>query len=172
MAGRPGRKPSPPLLEEVSEEQAGHGRGPSSFFLCSSSPCLAPWIAPYDPGQIDIKRVLEEPYAAASLRNGSPRAGMCFSRMIWGSRISLMVGFVAVGIATADRDFSGGSGRLLRPLGGQPDHALRGHHALLSHFLPDPGRDRSAGAEYLEYHDRHRASPAGWAWPGWSGRSF
>ena len=59
----------------------------------------APWISPYDPGQIEIKRVLEEPSAKHLLGTDSLGRDV-LSRMIWGSRISLLVGFVAVGIAT------------------------------------------------------------------------
>jgi len=60
---------------------------------------LAPLISPYDPGQIDIKRVLQDPSRAHIF--GTDQLGRdVLSRMIWGSRISLMVGFVAVGIAT------------------------------------------------------------------------
>ena len=60
---------------------------------------FAPWLSPYDPGQIQIQRVLQDP----SLNHlfGTDSLGRdVLSRMIWGSRISLMVGFVAVGIAT------------------------------------------------------------------------
>jgi peptide/nickel transport system permease protein len=66
----------------------------------------APWIAPYDPGQIQIKKVLEEPSAKHPFGT-DPLGRDVFSRMIWGSRISLMVGFVAVGIATAIGIFLG-----------------------------------------------------------------
>ncbi|MDY6852633.1 MAG: oligopeptide ABC transporter permease, partial [Thermodesulfobacteriota bacterium] len=60
---------------------------------------LAPWIAPYDPAFIDVKSVLEGPSTAHLL--GTDNLGRdVLSRMIWGSRISLKVGFVAVGIAT------------------------------------------------------------------------
>jgi len=60
---------------------------------------FASLVSPYDPGQIDIKRVLQAPTAAHVF--GTDALGRdVFSRMIWGSRISLMVGFVAVGIAT------------------------------------------------------------------------
>jgi peptide/nickel transport system permease protein len=59
---------------------------------------LAPFIAPYDPTAIDIKNVLSPPSAAHLL--GTDDLGRdVLSRMIWGSRISLSVGFVAVGIA-------------------------------------------------------------------------
>ena len=60
---------------------------------------FASFISPYDPGQIDIKRILQEPTAEHIF--GTDGLGRdVLSRMIWGSRISLMVGFVAVGIAT------------------------------------------------------------------------
>ena len=60
---------------------------------------LASWISPYDPGRIQIKRVLEEP-SAQHLFGTDSLGRDVLSRMIYGSRISLLVGFVAVGIAT------------------------------------------------------------------------
>ena len=60
---------------------------------------LAPWIAPYDPSAIDIKNILIGP--SFSHPFGTDDLGRdVLSRMIWGGRISLEVGFVAVGIAT------------------------------------------------------------------------
>jgi peptide/nickel transport system permease protein len=60
---------------------------------------FAHFISPHDPGQIDIKRILREPTAEHIF--GTDALGRdVLSRMIWGSRISLLVGFVAVGIAT------------------------------------------------------------------------
>jgi peptide/nickel transport system permease protein len=60
---------------------------------------LAPVFSPYDPGQIDIKRILQEPTRAHPF--GTDQLGRdVFSRMMWGSRISLLVGFVSMGIAT------------------------------------------------------------------------
>jgi peptide/nickel transport system permease protein len=60
---------------------------------------LAPYISPYDPGAIDIKIVLKEPSPEHPF--GTDALGRdVLSRMIWGSRISLLVGFVAVGIAS------------------------------------------------------------------------
>jgi peptide/nickel transport system permease protein len=59
---------------------------------------LAPWLAPYDPGQIDLANVLSSP----SLKHlfGTDQLGRdVLSRMIWGARISLKVGFVATGVA-------------------------------------------------------------------------
>jgi len=60
---------------------------------------LAPFIVPHDPDAIDVKHVLEPP----SLQHlfGTDDLGRdILSRVIYGSRISLAVGFVAVGIAT------------------------------------------------------------------------
>ena len=51
---------------------------------------LASWISPYDPGQIQIKRVLEEPSAQHPFGTDSLGRDV-LSRMIWGSRISLLV---------------------------------------------------------------------------------
>ncbi len=61
---------------------------------------IAPFIAPYDPDAIDVKTILLSP--SASHLMGTDGLGRdVFSRMLYGARISLMVGFVAVGIATA-----------------------------------------------------------------------
>lgn len=65
------------------------------FFAVS---LLAPWIAPYDPGAIDLKLVLMPPSAAHLL--GTDQLGRdVLSRMIWGAKISLKVGFAATGLA-------------------------------------------------------------------------
>src|SRR5512135_601534 len=58
----------------------------------------APFVAPYDPFAIDVYNVISAPSSAHLL--GTDELGRdVLSRMIWGSRISLAVGFVAVGIA-------------------------------------------------------------------------
>lgn len=60
---------------------------------------LAPLLAPYDPDAIDVKSILLPPSTAHWM--GTDGLGRdVFSRMLFGSRISLLVGFVAVGIAT------------------------------------------------------------------------
>jgi len=60
---------------------------------------LAPFVSPYNPDDIDRKHILEPPERLHPL--GTDDLGRdVLSRMIWGSRISLSVGFVAVGIAT------------------------------------------------------------------------
>ena len=59
---------------------------------------FAPMLSPYDPATIDVEKVLTGPTQAHPL--GTDELGRdILSRMIWGSRISLMVGFVAVGIS-------------------------------------------------------------------------
>lgn len=61
---------------------------------------IASFIAPYDPDAIDVKAILLSPSSLHWM--GTDGLGRdVFSRMLYGARISLMVGFVAVGIATA-----------------------------------------------------------------------
>jgi peptide/nickel transport system permease protein len=60
---------------------------------------FAYYLAPYDPGHIDLKQVLVPPSAQHWL--GTDTLGRdVLSRIIYGSRVSLKVGFVAVGLAT------------------------------------------------------------------------
>ncbi|WP_028988841.1 ABC transporter permease [Thermithiobacillus tepidarius DSM 3134] len=59
----------------------------------------APWVAPYDPNAIDVNAILKPPSLAHPM--GTDRLGRdVLSRMIYGARISLSVGLVAVGLAT------------------------------------------------------------------------
>ncbi len=60
---------------------------------------LAPWMAPFDPNQIDVKSILLSPSWLHPF--GTDELGRdVFSRMIFGARVSLQVGFVAAGLAT------------------------------------------------------------------------
>ncbi len=60
---------------------------------------FAPWLAPFDPDAIDLKQVLMPPSPQHLL--GTDTLGRdVLSRIIYGSRVSLKVGFVAVGLAT------------------------------------------------------------------------
>jgi peptide/nickel transport system permease protein len=60
----------------------------------------APIISPYDPMSINVYNVLSPP--SWSHPFGTDELGRdVLARMIWGSRVSLKVGFVAVGIALA-----------------------------------------------------------------------
>jgi peptide/nickel transport system permease protein len=59
---------------------------------------FAPFIAPYDPAHIDTDNILAAPSAGHIF--GTDTLGRdIFSRIIYGSRISLSIGFIAVGIA-------------------------------------------------------------------------
>jgi peptide/nickel transport system permease protein len=68
------------------------------IFAIACIAIAAPIISPYDPFAIDVYNVLSAP--SSSHLFGTDELGRdVLSRMIWGSRISLSVGFVAVGIA-------------------------------------------------------------------------
>lgn len=67
------------------------------LFLAAAS---APLLSPFDPEDIDRTHILEPPSFRHPL--GTDDLGRdVFSRMVYGSRISLAVGFIAVGISTA-----------------------------------------------------------------------
>ena len=60
---------------------------------------LAPLLAPYDPDLFNVKEILLSPSSAHWM--GTDGLGRdVFSRMLYGARISLLVGLVAVGIST------------------------------------------------------------------------
>jgi peptide/nickel transport system permease protein len=59
---------------------------------------LAPAIAPWDPNRPDVKKILDAPSQRHLL--GTDQLGRdVLSRMLYGARVSLAVGFVSVGIA-------------------------------------------------------------------------
>ena len=63
---------------------------------------LAPWITPYDPNAIDLQLAQFGRPAPPSLSHpfGSAQVGRDWlSRVIYGSRVSLVVGFLATGVA-------------------------------------------------------------------------
>jgi peptide/nickel transport system permease protein len=61
---------------------------------------LAPWIAPYDPDDINVKAILLAPSSHHWM--GTDGLGRdVLSRMLFGGQISLLVGLVAVGISTS-----------------------------------------------------------------------
>jgi peptide/nickel transport system permease protein len=60
---------------------------------------LAPALAPWDPNKPDTRRILTAPSAQHWM--GTDQLGRdVFSRVLYGARVSLAVGFVSVGIAT------------------------------------------------------------------------
>ncbi len=68
------------------------------IIIFASIAILAPLITPYDPTKIDVNNVLSPP--SINHPFGTDELGRdVLSRMIWGSRVSLKVGFIAVGIA-------------------------------------------------------------------------
>lgn len=68
------------------------------ILILASSAIFAPLISPYEPTKIDVYNVLSQPSISHPL--GTDELGRdLLSRMIWGSRASLKVGFIAVGIA-------------------------------------------------------------------------
>jgi len=74
--------------------------GGSVVVLLFAVSILAPWIAPYDPNSINAWHVLTPPSWQHWF--GTDELGRdVFSRVLYGSQISLKVGFVAVGIAVA-----------------------------------------------------------------------
>lgn len=65
------------------------------FVLCA---LLAPWISPYDPIKIDL-RVKYNPPSAKHLLGTDYVGRDVFSRLIWGTRISLLTAILAIGFA-------------------------------------------------------------------------
>ncbi len=66
--------------------------------LMSLAAILAPWLAPYDPTALHLDAILLPPCEAFPL--GTDQLGRdVLSRLLYGGRISLWVGFVAVGIS-------------------------------------------------------------------------
>jgi peptide/nickel transport system permease protein len=81
---------------------------------------LAPFLSPYDPNVIDPTAILTPP-SASHLLGTSEIGEDILSLVIWGTRISLLVGFVATAVAM----FVGtGVGVLAGYLGGRLDEVL------------------------------------------------
>lgn len=73
--------------------------GTAIILLLAVVAIFAPLIAPYDPASIDIGNPLAFPSKAHLM--GTDQLGRdVFSRIVYGARISLVIGFIAVGIAT------------------------------------------------------------------------
>lgn len=80
---------------------ASHGMmatGAAIVLVVAVLALLAPWIAPYDPTAINVRAILLPP--SWEHWCGTDTLGRdVFSRMLYGARVSLAVGFVAVGIS-------------------------------------------------------------------------
>lgn len=83
------------IIQENPLAKAGFFMIAAIFLLA----IFAPWLAPYDPDAINVKAILLAP--SSNHWMGTDGLGRdVFSRMLYGGRISLLVGFVAVGIST------------------------------------------------------------------------
>ena len=72
--------------------------GLTIIFLLIVAAIFSPWLAPYDPYKIDMGSALQNPNSEHWL--GTDEIGRdVLSRLIYGTRTSLMVGVVAVGVA-------------------------------------------------------------------------
>jgi len=73
--------------------------GGAIVFVLAVLATFAPILSPRDPHRPNIKRILDPPSASHAL--GTDQLGRdVLSRMLYGARVSLAVGFVSVGIAT------------------------------------------------------------------------
>lgn len=78
--------------------------GASVIFILIVIAITAPWIAPNDPASIDLAKMLRPPSwvegGEAQFLLGTDALGRCIlSRIVFGARISLLVGFAAVFLA-------------------------------------------------------------------------
>ena len=74
--------------------------GLTIVLVMSALALLAPWLAPYDPAALNLDHILMPPSSEHLL--GTDELGRdVLSRLLYGARVSLWVGFVAVGISTA-----------------------------------------------------------------------
>jgi peptide/nickel transport system permease protein len=62
---------------------------------------LAPWLAPHDPSLLNVDAILLPPLSPDHLLGTDALGRDVLSRLLWGGRISLWVGFVAVGLSVS-----------------------------------------------------------------------
>jgi len=69
------------------------------ILILFGSSILAPLLSPYKPDEVNLQEVLSSPSGAHPL--GTDELGRdVLARILWGGRVSMLVGFVAVGIST------------------------------------------------------------------------
>ncbi len=87
-----------PFLNELKHNRLAMAGACIILFLLFCA-LFAPVLAPYDPAEINVALVLSSPSYVHFF--GTDELGRdVFSRMIWGARISMLVGFVAISIST------------------------------------------------------------------------
>ena len=121
---------------------------------------LAPVLTPYDPIQQDLQNTLQPPSGSHWL--GTDKLGRdVLARLLFGARVDLRIGFLAVLIPFVIGSILGSDRRLLRRLGRQRHHAGRGRVLRLPALHPRHRaglRSRLGRAEHLS---RHRARLVG-----------
>jgi peptide/nickel transport system permease protein len=75
------------------------GVGLAVLTLALLAALLAPWIAPHDPSTVSLLDRLLPPLSAGHLLGTDPLGQDLLSRVIYGARVSLLVGFSAVAIS-------------------------------------------------------------------------
>jgi peptide/nickel transport system permease protein len=106
------------------------GAGGVVVALLAALALLAPVLAPYDPAAYDVKQILLAPSPAHWF--GTDQLGRdVLSRMLFGARISMAVGFISVGIAVLLGTLIG---TLAAYYGGRVDEALMRFVDLMLNF--------------------------------------
>lgn len=76
----------------------GAGFGLGILVLLVVMAVFAPWLAPYDPTEVDVSAILDGPSRVHLF--GTDELGRdTLSRIIWGARVSLWVGIISVGLS-------------------------------------------------------------------------
>lgn len=85
------------MIKELSKNRAA-AAGLLFIIMIIIFAVSAPVLAPYNPSSVDVKNILAAPSMAHIF--GTDTLGRdIFSRIVYGSRVSLSIGFIAVGIA-------------------------------------------------------------------------
>lgn len=98
--------------------------------LVLASAILAPWIAPHDPNQQNILMQLKAPSDTYLLGNDTYGRDI-LSRILWGGRISLFVGFASIMMAMV---VGGALGMIAGYFGGRTDRIIMAFMDMLMSF--------------------------------------